>query len=306
MHSNSPEWTMRQALFCLIGSTALTLCLSLGGYWIWSHQRQKHLSEEKYRVVAIIQTGPEKEALKTSYLAELLGLSVDLPVSIYAIDLKKAEQKLLASPLIKASKIKRIPPATLYIDYEVRKPIAWLADYLNTAIDHDGFLFPGAPFFSPKNLPEIYLGLPPFGSPEDREGRKGGQWLAPLKNRYLILAFEILQFLEGSPWREGLHVKRIDVSNAFAPSLGQREIVLFTEEEISMRQNGKEIVCVFPKILRLAPKEYSQQLGNFFALRKSMTEDYRRQIASIQEGGKFSPRIIDLRIPQLAFVENHT
>jgi len=300
----SPEWTLRQAIVCLLGSTLLTLALSLGSYYLWTKHRQTRLNDEKYRIVAIIQTGPEKEALKTAYLAELLSLSADQSLSIYAFDLKKAERKLLSSPLIRDAKIKRLPPGTLYIDYEVRKPIAWLADYQNTGIDRDGYLFPMTPFFSPKQLPEIYLGMPAFGSQEDRSGRKGGQWLTPVQNRYLALAFEILQFFEGSPWKEGLRVKRIDVSNAFAPSLGQREVVLFTEEELNVRQNDREIVCVFPKILRLAPKDYSQQLGNFFALRRSMMEDYRRQLASIQQSGRFAPRIIDLRIPQLAFVQN--
>lgn len=301
---NSPEWTIRKALFCLIGSTLCTLSLSLGGYSIWKKYRHARLNEEKYRITAIIQTGSEKEALKTAYLAELLSLSADQPVSLYAFNLKKGEQKLLSSPLIREARIKRYPPGTLYIDYEVRKPIAWLADYRNTAIDREGYLFPVAPFFSPKQLPEIYLGLPPFGAPEDSLGRKGGLWLAPIQNRYLLLAFEILQFLEGSAWKEGLHIKRIDVSNAFAPSLGQREIVLFTEEELTVRHQDQEIVCVFPKILRLAPKEYAQQLSNFFALRRSMVEDYKKQIASVQQSGRFAPRIVDLRIPQLAFVQN--
>lgn len=282
-------WTMRQALFCLVGSTLCTLTLSLGGYWSWSKYRHNRLCDEKYRVVAILQTGPEKEALKTDYLAELLGLSADQPMSLYAINMKKAEAKLLSSPLIANAKVKRLPPSTLYIDYEVRKPIAWLADYKNTAVDKEGHLFPVTPFFSPKQLPEIYLGLPPFST-----------WQVPIRDPYLQLAFEILQFLDAAPWKEGLRIKRIDVSNAFAASLGQREVVLFTEEELVLPQ---DVICTFPKILRLAPKDYSQQLGNFFALRRTMMEDYRRQLASLKEGGRFAPRIIDLRIPQLAFVE---
>jgi hypothetical protein len=283
-------WSMRQALFCLIGSTCFTLTVSTGGYWLWTKHRNERLRSEKYRVTTIIQTGPEKEALKTSYLEELLGLSADRPTQLYALDLKKAEAKLLASPLIANAKIKRIAPSTLYIDYEVRKPIAWLSDFKNTAIDSKGHLFPVAPFFSPKHLPEIYLGLPTFTCWE-------------VKGPYFELALEFLQFLETAPWKEGLRIKRIDVSNAFAPSLGQREIVLFTEEEISLRKEDGEIVCSFPKILRIAPKDYIQQLGNFFALRRTMMEDYRRQLASLKEGGRFAPRIIDLRIPQLAFVE---
>ncbi len=283
-------WSIRQTLFCLLGSTCLTLTVSLGGYWLWENHRKGRIQNKKYQITTIIQTGPEKEALKTAYLTELLGLSSDHPAQLYSFDLKKAEAKLLASPLIAKAKIRRLPPSTLYIDYEVHKPIAWLADYKNTAVDREGNLFPVTPFFSPKYLPEIYLGLPTFTC-----------W--QVRSPYFDLALEILQFLETVPWKEGLRIKRIDVSNAFASSLGQREIVLFTEEELSLRAETSEIVCIFPKILRLAPKDYAQQLGNFFALKRTMMGDYQRQLIGIKEGGRFAPRIIDLRIPQLAFVE---
>lgn len=299
------QWTMRQALFCLVGSTVATLVFSVGGYFGYQNWKHRRMSAERFQVTAIVQTGPEREALKTVYLAELLGLSVDAPKNLYTVNLKQAEKALLSSPLIQRAYLKRIPPGALYIDYEVRKPIAWIADYKNTAIDREGYLFPVAPFLSPKEMTEIYLGLPPFGAPEDSYGRRGGLWRTPLQNRYLNLALELLQTFEGSPWKEGLRIKRIDVSNAFAPTLGRREIVLFTEEEFSVRQSEKELTFIFPKILRLAPRDYAQQLNNFFALRKTMVEDYRKQLASADEGGRFAPRIVDLRIMQLAFVENH-
>jgi len=298
------EWTVRQALFCLIGSVCATLSMCFGGYWAWSKYHQNKILDEKYRVVSIVQTGPEKEALKTAYLAELLGLSADRPVSLYSIDCREVEKKLLSSPLIKSAVVKRMPPATIYIDYEVRKPIATLADYKNIAIDREGYLFPFASFFSPKEIPEIYLGLPPFGAEADAMGRKGGQWLVPLQNSFIALAIDVYRFLEGCPWREGFRLKRIDVSNAFAPSLGQREIVLFTEEEWVIRNKDGECSCVFPKILRITPKNFQQQLSNFFILRRNMEEEYRKQLGSIGTPSRFAPRIIDLRIPQLAFVQN--
>lgn len=299
-------WTMRQAQFCLIGSTCFTLVSFSLGYFFWMKSKKENLKDRAYQITAIIQTGPEREVLKTSYLAELLELSVDIPTNIYAFDIKKGEEKLLASPLIESAQIKKILPNILYIDYEVRKPVAWLGDYQNVAIDKEGYLFPMVPFFSPKELPEIYLGLPPFGEAEDSKGRRGGLWKTPLQNQYLSLAFEILQFLEGSPWKEGLRIKRIDVSNAFSPSLGTREIVIFTEEDLVLHQGDKSFCCIFPKMLRLSPKEYVQQMNNFFSLRKSMLEDYRKQIASASPPptGRFSSRIVDLRIPHLAFVEN--
>ncbi len=298
------QWTVRQALFCLIGSSLATFSISLGGYSVWSKHRQKKMCDEKNQVVSIVQTGPEKEALKTAYLAELLGLSADHPISLYAIDCRQAEKKILSSPLIKSAIIKRLPPGAIYIDYEVRKPVAKLADYKNIGIDSEGYLFPLSPFFSPKEIPEIYLGLPPFEADADSMGRCGGQWLVPLTDPFVRIAFDVLHFLEDSPWREGFRVKRIDVSNAFAPSLGLREIVLFTEEEWVIRDSFGECSCNFPKILRVATRDFAQQLNNFFSLRRNMEEDYRKQLVSVGTPSRFAPRIIDLRIPQLAFVQN--
>jgi len=295
------NWTVKKAMLVLGGSVVLTLLLSFSIYSVYEKWKTRRLSAEQYRIAGLVQTGPEKEALKSVYLAELLGLSVDAPKNLYALDLKKAELALLSSPLIAKAKVSRLPPNTIYVDYEVRKPLAWLSDYLNTAIDKEGYLFPMAPFLSPKEMPEIYLGLPVFEGGQDSFGRKGGRWRTPLTNRYLQLAFDLLADFEGSPWKEGLRIKRIDVSNAFAPTLGRREIVLFTEEEISFGRN----TFVFPKILRLAPKDYAQQLQNFFALRRSMVEDYRKQLSSLDQDVRFAPRIVDLRVSQLAFVENH-
>ena len=170
----SSKWTVKQSLFCLIGSTCLTFVVSACGLLGYRHWNTKRMTDEACRIIAIVQTGPEKEALKTAYLAELLNLSVDKPTQLYALNLKKAEERLLASPLIASVELKRIPPGTLYIDYTVRKPIAWLADYNNTALDAGGYLFPAAPFFTPKQLPEIYLVFLPLEARRMTWGAKGG------------------------------------------------------------------------------------------------------------------------------------
>ena len=300
----SRQWTVRQSLGFLIGSTLLTLSLSISGFYVWKRGRYQRMIDPRYRISSLIQTGPEKEVLKTSYLAELLGLSADRPQSLYGFNLKKAEEKLLACPLISHAEVKLHFPTSLYVDYEVRKPVAWLSDYQNVAIDTEGYLFPVTPYLSPKDLPEIYLGLPPFGSPPDHFGRSGGVWGKPMNDPYFFLAMKILEYLEEIPREENLRVKRIDVSNAFAESLGSREIVLFTEEEILVQRGDKEVVCAFPKILRLAPREYPQQLAHFLSLKRGLMEEYRKHLSAAPDVGRFSPRIVDLRIPQLAFVEN--
>ncbi len=296
------QWSLRKGLFFLFGSTGCTLLLSLGIYCLWLQHKQSG-REEGSRIVSITQTGPEKNALKTAYLAELLSLSSDQPTFLKFFDCEAAEKKLLLSPLIKSASVKKNHPNGLYIDYEIRKPIALLSDYQNVAIDEEGYLFPFAPYFTPKEIPEMYLGLPPFGASEDSMGRSGGGWLAPLENRYFRLALDCVRLVHDIPWKEGFQVKRIDFSNAFAVSLGSREIVLFTEEEMRISIEGKEICSVFPKILRLSPKDFEKQLHQFFLLRRSMAEDYVKQL-SVHSPARFAPRIVDLRIPQLAFVEN--
>lgn len=298
------RWTLKQVLTCLIGSTSVTLGLSLGAYMAWKNAKMERLSDHKTHITSLIQTGPEKEALKSDHLLSLLGLSWDRPTSLYAFNCRDAEQKLMASPWIKKARIQRIPPGSLYIEYEIRYPVAWLAEYRNLAVDAEGFVFPVAPFLSPKEMPEIYLGLPPFGAPEDGFGRKGASWNCPVNQTYFQLALEMIRYFQGQQ-KEDIVLKKVDVSNAFAPSLGKREVVLFTEEEVRFYKNNQEIVTLFPKILRLSPRDYVQQLNHFTVLRKNMIEDYRKQLAHQPYSSRFSPRIIDLRIPQLAFIENH-
>ena len=302
------QWTYRQAWACLVGSTLATLLLSLSGYTLWQRWQQHRLLDEQYKIVAIVQTGPEREALQTAFLAELLHLSSDQMTSLYSIDVKLAERALLDCPIISEARIKRVPPGTLFIDYSIRKPIARLGDYQNCALDKEGFFFPLTPFYSPKNLPEIYLGLPSFDVNDPQHRRIGGAWQILPSDKYLLLALDILRMLRDTPWREGMRLKRIDVSNAFAPSAGQREIVLLTEDEMIFRENEVETVYFFPKILRLPSKNYAQQLSNFLTLRQTMLEDYRRQIKNSQfavSPVQFSPRIVDLRIPRIAFVQNN-
>ncbi len=300
------KWTYKQAWSFLLGSTLVTLAISSGCYGFWRKNRLEKLCSAKYALSSIIQTGPEKEALKTSYLAELLGLFRDFPVSIHAFDVEKAQKTLRSCPLISSAEVKRMPPSTLYINYSMRKPAAQLADYENIGTDREGYLFPLSPFIAPKQLSEIFLGLPSFDADADLQGRKGGSFSSPLQCRHFDLAFEVLRVLSEAPWREGIRVKRLDVSNAFSLSYGQREILLFTEEEILMQDAKREILCYFPKILRLPVKDYAQQLSNFFSLQKEMIESYRIQIAKEcfkTEELHFDSRIIDLRIPKLALIE---
>ncbi len=179
--------------------------------------------------------------------------------------MKKAEEKLLASPFIAKASVFKQRDGALLIDYTVRTPFFLIADYENLAVDAQGFFFPIQPFFSPKQLPELYLGSPCF---------KG--WKSRLQGKQFDVALQVL-----SQFPKETQVRRIDLSLALAPSLGRREVVVQIQE-------GGEV-----HYLRLTTKQYSEELLRYGALRREF-----------QQSGKSIPQVIDLRIPNLAFTSS--
>ncbi|MGE5196333.1 MAG: cell division protein FtsQ/DivIB [Anaerolineae bacterium] len=271
--------------------------------------------ETKNRIVSIIQTGPEKEALPTVCLAEILNLSCDCEVSLDHFDIEEATKKLLAVPVIKEAKIKKVFPETLYIDYTIRHPIASLYDFENVAIDEEGYLFPLVPFFSPKNLPEVYIGLSPFGVRPQNPLLPTAEWGRSLESPPLKLALNILKLLKEGDLSTKIGLRRIDVSHAFKESFGSREVVLFCEDEITHKHLNKEAIFLLPRLLRLSTKDYSQDLGNYLKLREELLKLERKELKIPQDELldmelkdkitliKTSEKMIDFRIPHLAFIE---
>lgn len=275
----------------------LATFVALSGILVTS-RKNKRYSNPKYNVQVLIQTGPEKEALKSMYLAELLGLSVDNQTNIFKFDLEEAKRKLLSSPLIEKATVQRYLPNAIYVDYKVRKPLAWLYDLTNFAIDKNGYIFPISPFFPPKILPEIYLG--------DKSIIHSKDFLkGPLKSEKIDLAIEIYNVL-GKLQGFSFTVKRIDVSNAFLQSFGKKEIVLELEHELRIPFKDREISYAFPRIIRLCVKDYESQLSNYFSLNESMMADYRRQLVitdNTPSNIRFAKKVIDMRIHKLAFID---
>ena len=228
-----------------------TLLISGSGYALLRAYKQKldhRLANPDYLINLIVQTGPEKNALPTNYLAELLELSVDKPTNLYQFSAADAKEALLKSPLIKTAHIKAIKPSAIYIDYTVRKPIAQLCSNHNTGIDEEGWLFPLSPYLSPKNLPELSL-------PHLPEDALWGQ------KTDLGLAKELFAMLTQPKLFDIFTIKRLDLSQVNAPSAGRREIVLIIDDQ------GAE------RTLRLSPKSYAQNLGNYLELRTTLDKE---------------------------------
>lgn len=231
----------KHSLVYLVAYTVVGIYLTIGGFYRWSQSRRDKISSQhiSHYLCKIIQTGPQKEALNTIYLAELMHISADRPVLLSEFNLKLAKYNLLQSPVIKDAFIKIISPDTLYIDYTIRQPVARLADFENVAFDSEYIPFPIFPFFTPKNLLQIYLGVDEI------------VWNKPLPVQKTKLALDIVNLLTKTP----LNVKCIDVSKAFEDNLGTKEIILTLEEHNRL------------KYLRLTPKNINQEIGNYLELR---------------------------------------
>ena len=200
--------------------------------------------------------------------------------------------------MIKQAEVKIKEPGILYIEYTTRQPLCFLRDFENVALDQDRYPFPVTPFFTPKNLPEIYLGL-----------EEEIEWNKPLTGQKIELAYDLLKVLGGPIVSDLFNVKRVDVSNAFEKSLGRQEIDLITQDEVFTGQQDQEFRFVFPRILRLSTKKYSQELSNYLKLREDLLEKERLELKFPQEGETtiiYPLKTIDFRVPQLAFIEEGT
>lgn len=155
-----------------------------------------------YQVRSIIASDP---TLPSTYLAELLGL----PENLYRLKRQEMERRLLASPLIKTAKVKKVLPDKLQIDYTARKPVALLADFENVAIDNEGYSFPCTPFFSAENLPSFYLG----------------------DVTHFHTALDLMALIED--------LEALDLSRMAHESMGKREIIAVVQGNIYLRLNKR-------------------------------------------------------------------
>lgn len=297
---NSGKIPFKTALTWILISVVVTSGLALLSMLYYRHVSNMHTQDDAYQIVAVIQTTPEKESLKTVYLAELLNLSVDQPTNLFVFNTKEASRKLSACPFIKDATVKKIRPGTVYVDYVLREPIAFLLDYTNTVIDKEGVAFPFKPIFTPKRLPEVYVGY----SQMDGSTVSNGVWGSAIQGARAEKAMALLEFVSKHCCSETTHLRRIDVSQAEASSCGQRQLVVILDDHTEQIADGKSSLYISPMILRLNPENYQQGLANYRALHKHLVEYLERHKAEKNASVvQRSPTIIDLRLPHLAYIK---
>lgn len=286
----------RKAWLIILLSILLVSGLASASMAYYRYIQNKRLSDPKFRIVAIAQMSGDGEVLKTGYLAELLGLSVDRPVSLLSFPAKKAETLLRQNPLMTNVHISKIKPGTLLVEYQLRKPIAFLGDYTNTAIDSEGYLFPFHPFYTPKKLPEIVLGA----MVGEEIGELDHPWGYQVKGHRARLALEIYRTMASQFADEPISIRRIDVSKAHALSYGQRQLVVMLEERLSREENGRRILIIQPQILQLSFSGWRHELERYKVLRLHLATEERSQPLPELDLQERKPLGIDLRVPYLA------
>lgn len=280
MNANNRRFSLPLALTLIVSS----IFLFTGSLYFFFHQKKlpfSFFSRKETFITHLVLTGPQRDALSSYFFEEILDLSQDRPEDIKKISLKKKKKKLLSTPMIKEAHLQLYPPSTLYVDYTLREPIAFLSDYENIAVDEEGKLFPFYPFYSPKELPRIYLG----NTCLDELSFKSF-----LKGECFFLAKEILALLKQPAYFADFRVSAIDVSHAFEKSLGKQEIVL----DIS---GGHKESFPYLYHLRLTPSRFKKELGDYLVLHKELIEGLPVESGSLDE------KIIDLRIESTAYIE---
>lgn len=253
----------------IVGSLFLFSALGFTIFRGYRHLCLKKLTDKEYFIDTIVQTGPEKGALLSVFLSQVLDLSIDKPQNFFLFDEKKATQSLCSIPMIQSATVRKERPNRVYIDYSIRQPVAKIGDFTNIAIDLEKKLFPLAPFYSPKRLPEFYLGVKEY---------KG-----ELSGKEIDLAFSVFAMLAKVDFERDVFIEQVDVSNAFSNSYGKREIVVVLGEE------KRKIY------LRLSSRGYPLEIHNYLSINKQLQTCSNSNI----------DQVVDLRISKLAYMEEY-
>lgn len=220
----------------------------------------------------LVTTGPQKEAIPTVYIEEILGLAADVPQTIEDFDCEAAEASLLATGVIQEASVSTFEDA-VYVDYTVREPLALLHEWQNRALDKDGFVFPVKPYLTPKSLPVVYVGASRDVCPEKLEGP---EWL---------LAKRILDFCTNHSDARLQAAQYIDTSSAYSPSLGKRQIVL------TLLEPEHASIPSSLWMLRLSTRNWEEECNRYLALRSTMGQSPDESL-----------KVLDLRVPKLGYL----
>ncbi|NGX60569.1 MAG: hypothetical protein K940chlam9_00030 [Chlamydiae bacterium] len=233
-----PNYSFAKVVLILFLSAGCLVSLFFG---LQAYLHYLKVQSESHPIRGIVQAATDSPSIPTEFFAEVLDLSVDEPTYLNRFSIKEGIEKILGTHLIRQAILQKIPPDLLYLEYEMREPVAYLGDYSHTAIDEQGLLFPTIPLNSTKKLPRVFLGKHVSEEP----------WGTAMRGEEV----KILRDLRASCKEEEL--ASIDLSKLEAQTFGKREILL-----VFTRGNT----------LRLTPKNYLKEIDCYGKLKALLQE----------------------------------
>ncbi len=300
MYDEARSIPVKKALFLILFSMVVTTLLFFCGCFYFRYIGKRKSADAQLSVRVIAQHCYSKEPLLALHLSEMVGLSVDKPVHLYGIKKELLEARLRSFPIVKEASVRLLEPGVVFIDYSLREPIAFLADYENRALDDEGYIFPVLPYLAPKILPELILGSSLLQEEVEQEVHKSSSTFVSkvpkVQGMHIKLAFSILQYLKQQYSHRGIRVLFVDVQKAFLPSADQ-EIVL------GFMSNKQYLV-------RINSSFWKEGIQRFFFLYPLYIESALKKQA-LKQNSSLKPAplltwtatdqvIVDLRMPKLA------
>lgn len=112
------------------------------------------------RLTTLIQKTPTIQTLSPRFFSNYLGLNpCGKNIDIRKLDITKINKKLKQFPIFKNIHAEFTKDKELLLSYHLRNPCYLLKDYSNCAIDEEGYVIPLNPYYSPKKLPYLYIGI---------------------------------------------------------------------------------------------------------------------------------------------------
>jgi hypothetical protein len=259
------EIPLPRALIWIFLTTFLVSGSATLGWLNYERIVANRLEDPSYTLKKIVIQG---EGLDPQYIAEVMGLSVDRSTNYYEFDPYEARMHLEASPLIQRAYVLKKKPNEVHVHYIARSPVAQVGDVSNMLVDQDGILMPKNPLFAQLDLPVIRFGFDPATF----------QYGLRVEGRRWDLAKEFISL------HDPLVLKAIDLTNAYASTYGEREVIMTVGE-------GD-----FKRILRLSTRRSRQEISDYLHLRDEINNRGESGISD-------QDLVIDLRLPQLAYMK---
>jgi hypothetical protein len=217
-------------------------------WWYHSIALEKRQNNAQFTLKTIVSSSKTGDSLTIQQIAELLHITGETPTNLYRIDPIQAKIELESYPAIKSAVVKRLRPNALFIEYELRTPYFLLRDFENVAIDKEGYPFYLFPIFTPKKIPELYVGIQDIS------------WNIPIRLEEYTCAVELAEYIEKT-YPKDIKLLRIDTHNMHNASRGMQEIVVIFEERARRFY------------VRLDVHEYKKGLKHFLYLRPGDTPE---------------------------------